>query len=384
MKLLLKPEFDLFVDRITAKAKEVKNIIQLQWGELAVKPPLDIIKFFKESYDHGYVRYTTPHGDNSLRQVLVDKLKRKNNVNADIENILVTVGGTAAINFAFRVVAGDGGYILTQDPAWFGYSGIAHIAGAKTIKAKESEYSYELFEKIYKKLKEENKELRVIVLNYPANPTGHIFDVHTLKEALDFSEDYDVLLLSDEAYEDFVFKGKHVSLGSLRGLDKVVSIYTFSKTYAFTGLRIGYAVGNKDLINAMAVAQVHTYISPPSINQYVARRILEEELEEPFVKKNLKILQKNLKLVMDYVEDHAWEMIEPKGGIYAFIRLPGVDSGNFSLKLLEKMNVAVAPGIDFGENWKDWLRITIARTEEEIQEGLDRISKLYSENSIKN
>jgi len=378
MKLLVEPRFDLYVDIITARAKSEENVIQLQWGELAAKPPEEIVEFFLEGYRKGKIRYTAPQGDIELREAIRDKVRKKNRINVDVDNIIVTVGGTAAINFVFRIIAGDGGYIIIQDPSWFGYTGIANYVGARTMRILEIKYGYEEFKKAYEEVRAKGGELRGIVLNYPANPTGYVFDTEIMREAIDFAEDYDILIISDEAYEDYVFEGEHTSIGSIRGINNVLSVFTISKTYAFTGLRIGYAVGPEEIINAMATAQVHTYISPPAINQYVAMRILRENLDRPFVEENLKLLRKNLKIVRDFVYENSWEMVEPKGGIYAFIRLPGIKSQNFALKLLEEEKVAIAPGVDFGEKWTDWIRITIAKSEEEIVEGLSRIKKLYA------
>ena len=379
MRLLVEPKFDLYVDIITSKAKSRANIIQLQWGELSASPPKGVSDFFIEAFDKDYLRYTSPHGDVGFREAIREKLAKKNKITADIENILVTSGGTAAINFAFRVIAGDGGYILIQDPSWFGYPGISNYVGAKTVRLPELKYGYEEFENIYKSVRDRGGELRMIVLNYPSNPTGYVFDEETLKSALDFAEDYGVLLLSDEAYEDYVFSGTHTSIASIKGLEHILSIFTLSKTYAFTGLRIGYAVGPKELIDSMAVAQVHTYISPPSINQYVAMRILQADMDRSFIEENLRMLKHNLKIVMEAIEENGWDFIEPRGGIYAFIRLPRIKSHKFALRLLEEKKVAVAPGVDFGDRWIDWIRITIAKATDEIVEGLNRISQLYRE-----
>ena len=114
------------------------------------------------------------------------------------------------------------------------------------------------------------------------------------------------------------------------------------------------------------------------INQYVARRLLEENIAKEIVKENIKLLKENLRIVKEFTEKNGWEISEPKGGIYAFIRLPGIDSVEFSLKLLRYEKVAVAPGADFGDCWKDWLRITIAKSKSELLEGLRRIEKQYN------
>jgi len=377
MKLLFEPKFDLYVDIITSEAKKSRDIIQLQWGELASVPPERVKDFFVEAFEKGLTHYSLPHGDLMLREVIRRKLRERNGIVADIDNIIVTAGGTAAISFVFRVVAGDGGFIIVQDPSWFGFSGIARYVGARIVRLREYDYSYEALERAKSEIRRLGGELRIVVMNYPSNPTGYVFDIETMKEVIDFAEDNDILILSDEAYEDYVFEGKHISIASIKGFSHIVSVFTISKTYSFTGLRIGYAVGPKKIIDAMALAQVHTYISPPSINQYVARRLLEENIAKGIVEKNLKLLKQNLAVVKEFVEANEWEIIEPKGGIYAFIRLPGINSAEFSLRLLREEKVAVAPGIDFGENWKEWLRITIAKSKEEIQEGLKRISRFY-------
>ncbi len=370
-------KFDLYVDIITEKAKRMRGVIELQWGELSASPPVEIEKYFVEAFKGGYVRYTSPYGDLRLREVICEKLKRKNGIEADVDNVLVTVGGTAAINFAFKLLAGDSSYVLIQSPSWFGYAGIAEYVGARIVRLKESEYSYESFREIYEKIRSKGGQLKAIVLNYPSNPTGHIFSMDVLKQAIEFSEDHNVILISDEAYEDYVFEGRHISIGSLGSLENILSVFTLSKTYAFTGLRVGYVVGGKEMIASLAVAQVHTYISPPSVNQYVARRVLEDRLEEIYLKRYLDHLKLNLEYVRKFVREHSLQMVEPKGGIYAFIRLPGVDSAKFCLRLIEEEKVAVAPGVDFGGEWTEWIRVTIAKSREELEEGLHRIAKLY-------
>ena len=111
----------------------------------------------------------------------------------------------------------------------------------------------------------------------------------------------------------------------------------------------------------------------------MAKRILEERLEEFCVRENMKMLTEGLRIVRDFVEEKGWEMVEPRGGIYVFMRLPRIDSAEFCMRLLEKEKVAVAPGVDFGPRWREWIRITIARPSREIEEGLNRIYRLYKE-----
>ena len=366
-------------DRIIAKARE-KAAIRLQWGEPAFKLPIDVKERIKnaltEAIDKGLTRYTSPAGLEELRSIIVDKLKEKNKINASVEEIVVTVGGTAALSFIFKILAKDN-FIVIPDPGWFAYPPVAHIVGADIIYVPEERYGYEELLKAKAEAERRGKKLKAIVINSPSNPSGYIYSKAQLKEILDFAEDYSIFVISDEVYEDFVLKGKHVSAASLNK-ERVLSVFSLSKTYSLTGLRIGYIVApDESLAKKIAIAQLHTYVCPPSITQYVAMICIREKIEGMYIKEWLKGIEENVEYVAKALLERNIRWREPMGGIYVWFPLPKVDSAKFAEKLLEEKGVGVAIGEDFGTRWQEYIRVLSAVDGQVFREGLTRIFDLY-------
>lgn len=368
-------------DRITARARR-KNALRLHLGEPDFPVPSyvkeEIIGFFKESIEKGYTRYTDPRGIRELREVLSEKLHRKNKIDAEPSQIVVTAGGTAALSLIFRLIAAND-YVAIPDPAWFAYPSIIRVAEAKIVRIPENSYNYETLSKITEELRKKEGELKAIVVNSPSNPTGYVYSREELREIIDFAEDYSVFVISDEVYEDYPLTREPISVASINS-EKVFSVYSMSKTYGLTGLRIGYLVApNKELARKITIMQLHTYVCPTSMAQYIALRCIEEKIEEKLLPIWLKEIKTNISLTRKRLSEENIEWKEPMGGIYAWIGLPSIDSWIFARELLEKKLVSVAVGEDFGPRWKSYIRILLAVSNEKYSEGFSRILEFYKE-----
>ena len=368
-------------DRITAKSREI-SCIRLHLGEPALRFPSVVRGRIKEALiealERGVTRYTPPAGLTELREVLVDKLRDRNRIDADLNEIVVTAGGTAALSLIFRFFAKNS-FVAIPDPGWFAYPSIIRVAEADVIHVSEQEYGYEALLKAREEAKKRNKELKIIVVNSPSNPTGHIFNKEQLREIIDFAEDYSVYIVSDEVYEDFIMTGEHVSLAAL-SKEHVFSVFSLSKTYGLTGLRIGYIVApDREKARKLTVAQLHTYVCPTSFAQYIALVCIRERIEREYINQWLETIKMNVEYIDELLMERNIEWTRPLGGIYVWFPLPNVDSWEFALKLLEEKRVSVAVGEDFGTKWNEYVRVLTAVDTQLFREGVNRIFRLYDE-----
>ncbi len=364
-------------DRVIAKAK-APDIIKLSWGEPAFPPSKKIREALLEAFNKGYTRYTPPAGLQELREAISDKLRRKNKIDTDPSEIIVTVGGTGALHLIFRLIA-KGEVITIPNPGWFAYPSVIRVAEANLVWIDEKKYGYEALQKAREGLKRKGKELKAIVINSPSNPSGYIFSEKQLKEILDFAEDYSAYIISDEVYEDFILEGKHISIASIKK-DCVFTVFSLSKTYALTGLRIGYIVApDKQIAKELTILQLHTCVCPTSFAQYVALVCIRDRIEEEYISKWISVIKENIQYLDKKLKERGITWEKPKGGIYAWFPLPRIDSKKFAFELLEKKKVAVAVGADFGTKWDEYIRITTAVEPEIFREGIDRILQYYDE-----
>ena len=377
-------DFDKFVtktDRITARSRRFE-CIRLHLGEPTFEFPSVVKEKLKEALvealDKGVTRYTPPAGLVELREVIADKLWEKNGIDADSREIIVTAGGTAALSLVFRFFSKDS-FVAIPDPGWFAYPSIIRVSGADVIYVPEQEYGYEALLRAREEARKHDKELRIIVINSPSNPTGYVFNKEQLKEIIDFAEDYSVYIVSDEVYEDFILRGENVSPASL-SREHVFSVYSLSKTYGLTGLRIGYLVApDREIARKLTIAQLHTYVCTTSFAQYVALVCIREHIEKEYIDQWLKTIRDNINYIDELLIRRNIKWRKPIGGIYVWFPLPNVDSWEFALKLLEEKRVSVAVGEDFGTKWNEYIRVLTAADAQVFRKGVKRIFELYDE-----
>ena len=342
---------------LKAKAleEEGKKIIHLEVGEPDFQPPKEVKTALEEVYDKGYGKYGSPKGITELRKALASR------ENCSEENIMVCPGARFAVYLAITTLLNPGDEIIVIEPAWPAYKDCALNAGIKvrTIKTTlETEWE-PTTEQIDNAM---NENTKMIVLNYPNNPTGKIIAKPTYHLLLQRAKQQDLYVLSDEIYSDYTFSG--LMDMRIRDYEKTIITQSFSKSHAMTGYRIGWVVAEPSIIEKMSKLQALSLTNISEPIQYAALQALKADTSE-----NSKIINSRLKALIKSAKDIGLEFIEPDGAIYLFAKTKhkNFDATKFSEKLLEH-GVAIAPGEGFGD-YKEFFRIT-AIDETKLMKGM--------------
>ena len=353
-------------------AFEKSNVIHLEAGEPDFSTPEHIAEAGIRAIQEGYTKYTPGAGFLSLREKIVDKLWRENAIRSAVENVIVTPGGVAAMTSAVLTLAHSNDEVLVPDPGWPNFYSAISLAGAVPVP-----YSLDPrngFMPSLDELREKATErTKLMIINSPSNPTGAVYSPDMIRTLAEFAVEKDIYLLSDEVYEHFVFEGKQLSPGSICEDGRVISIFSFSKTYAMTGWRVGFAVADEKISSLMGVLQEPLNSCVSGISQKAAEAALSEpqtcvqEMRESYRdRRDMAVNILDFQGALGYI---------PAGAFYALVDISksGMGSQIFAEELLEQMDVAVAPGSAFGEVGENYVRISLATEKSKLQEGLERI-----------
>ncbi len=358
---------------------EMKDAISLGVGE----PDFDTPWFIRDegiySLEKGKTFYTSNAGLKDLRKEIAAYIKRTQALNYDPDNeIIVTVGGSEAIDIGLRAVINPGDEVIIPQPSYVSYEPCALLSGAKPViinlKA-ENEFRLtpqELIEAITEKTK-------VLILPYPNNPTGAIMEREDLEKIAKIVVEKDILVMSDEIYSALTYKGRHVSIASLEGMkERTILINGFSKAYAMTGWRLGYACGPKDIIKQMTKIHQFAIMCAPTTSQYAAVTALKKG-DEAVEQMRLSYNQRR-RFLMNAFKEMGLDCFEPYGAFYVFpcIKEFSMTSEEFATKLLMEEKVAVVPGTAFGDCGEGFLRISYAYSLENLKEAVSRIHKFVN------
>jgi len=361
-------------------ANEMDNVISLSIGEPDFKTPWHIRQKGIESLEKGKTWYTPNRGLSQLREEICKYFERRFDVTYSPEtDVLVTVGGSEAIDGALRCIAEEGDEILIPQPSFVCYEPLTAMAGATPViietKA-ENEFRLtpeELEEKITDKTK-------MLILPFPNNPTGGSMRKEDYEAIAPIIEKHDLLVLSDEIYAELSYGMKPVSFASIKGMkERTIVISGFSKSYAMTGWRLGYALGPKEIIAQMTKLHQYAIMSAPTTAQYAAIEALRngdsdiEEMREQYDMRR--------RLIVDSFNAMGLSCFEPKGAFYVFpcIKSTGLSSEDFASKLLLSKRVAVVPGNAFGDCGEGFVRVSYSYSLSHIKEALKRIKEFITE-----
>ncbi len=371
------------IRKLIDMVNEIPNVIGLHAGEPDFDTPAHIRESAKKALDEGYTHYTYTAGLPELRAAIAEKLMKENNIRADPETeITVTVGGFAAIFATLQAVINPGDEVIIPEPVWPSYEGLVKLAGGKPVLFQLKAPSYSLNTDLLKETITERT--RMVIINTPNNPTGAVYRPKELTALASIAKKHDFLVLADEAYEKIIFDdARHFSIASLAGMkERVVTVNSFSKTYAMTGWRVGYVVANGQI--TAGLRRIHSYtvscVSP--ILQKAAFTALTAS--QDCVQQMVKEYKERRDIVVEAVSNiSGFQCTKPKGTFYLFPDIQGV--GLPSVKLAELMlreaRVATIPGSAFGKSGEGHLRMSIAVFRNDLLEAIKRIENFMKSSS---
>jgi aminotransferase len=366
------------IRRLFSLAQGIPGVISLGIGEPDFVPPLHVRDAAKQAFDEGRTHYMHTAGIPELRVALMKKTKRDYGLSYDPESeVLVTVGGTEAIFLALLTLTNPDDEVLVLDPGFVCYKpSILMAEGIPVSVPLLEENGFALNVEAVMSLI--TKKSRVIITNSPNNPTGSVFSHNDLAELAKLAVEHDLIVISDEVYEKMTYDGaKHYCLATFPGMrERTIVVNSFSKTYAMTGLRVGYALGPKELIAPMMLAHQFTTACVSGPAQYAAISALEgpqncvKDMVQQF-KRRRRLLHARL----DEIDGFRCGL--PKGAFYMFPNIEEFEmsSKEFADYLLESAKVVTVPGSAFGECGEGYLRFSYATAYEKIEEALGRIEK---------
>jgi aspartate/methionine/tyrosine aminotransferase len=352
--------------KVSEMASRGKKVYPLAIGEPSFSTPKAIITKAYESMRAGATHYVSSYGLPEVREAIRDKVRRHNDIDADISNTMF-VSTKLAIYASIVAVAEVGGQVLIPDPGYF-YSQPVVLAGASPVWYRLAEdYSLDLDE-IRKKA---TGKTRAIIVNTPSNPTGKMLRRGELKALLEFCKQKSITVISDESYEDLVYDTKHVSIGSFEpGPSSVISLFSLSKSYAMTGWRAGYVVADSQTIRTMVKFIEHTLSCFPPFIQYASAYALRSGGAST-LRFRVELHERRALIERMMRRIPRLQFARAEGAFYAFPRYDArVNSIEFSRTLLESKGVAVLPGSIFGPAGEKHLRITFAAPRGTIEVGM--------------
>lgn len=353
-----------------------KDIITLGVGEPDFITPWHVREACVYSLERGYTSYTSNAGTPELREAIAEYLDTSYQVKYNPKDeILVTVGGSEAIDLALRALIEPGDEILVPVPCYISYSPIASIGGGIPVEIET--YARHEFKLQAEDLKAKiTPKSKVLILNYPSNPTGGIMTYEDWLPIAKIVEEHDLIVISDEIYSELTYGQKHVSFASIPGMkDRTILVNGFSKAFAMTGWRMGYACGHPDLIYAMLKIHQYTVMCAPVMGQVAALEALKNGLTEK--DQMVESYNQRRRLIVQGLRDIGLDCHEPQGAFYAFpsIASTGLSSEEFAQRLLLEAKVAAVPGNVFGAGGEGFLRCSYATGVNQLNEALNRMEQ---------
>ena len=364
-----------FFDLVT----EMGDVISLGVGEPDFDTPWHVRDEGIYALEKGRTFYTANAGLKELRQEISNYIKRTQNIEYNPNNeIIVTVGGSEAIDIGLRALINDGDEVIIPQPSYVSYEPCAILANAKPVIINlKSENNFRLTpEELSNAITDRTK---VLILPFPNNPTGAIMDREDLEKIARIIKEKDIYVMSDEIYSELSYKEKHVSIASLEGMrERTILINGFSKAYAMTGWRLGYACAPKEIIKQMNKIHQYAIMCAPTTSQYAAVDALKNgDKDIEFMRKSY---DQRRRYLLNAFKQMDIECFEPFGAFYVFpcIKEFGMTSEEFATRFLEEEKVALIPGTAFGESGEYHLRISYAYSLDNLKIAMERLSRFVN------
>lgn len=366
-----------------AYSSEIPDAIHLEVGEPNADTPLHVREAAAKALHSGFTHYTPNAGLVSLRESLIVHLNRKYALSPKVDEVVVTPGAVTAIAVSLLTLVDTGEEVLTPDPGWPNYEQM--ILGQESIPVRYKLNPEKGFKPDINHLeKVVTENTKVLLINTPGNPTGAVLNEDDIKELLEFALKHDLYVVSDEVYDGIVFEGNHLCVKTFDTENRVISIQGFSKNYAMTGWRVGFAVAPLNVALTMAKVLEPIVSCASSISQKAAEAAITGP--QVFVENMQKIYKERRDFAYQLFTEADIKAYKPKGAFYMLIDMSdtGLAPKDIALNLLKEEKVAVAPGETFGPSSKHMIRISFAAEDSHLIEGVKRICRFVKRYKEKN
>ena len=353
-------------------AREVPDVIRLEVGDPDFITPAHIIEAAARAALEGYTGYPPSAGYPRLRELIAEKVTRRNHLPTTADQVVVTTGGGGGLFTTFLALLNPGDEVLVSDPVWSGYPAQIHLQnGVVTRFPLDRQSGFGLDpDAIERSITPRTK---VLVINSPCNPTGAVYRAAELKRVVEIAERHDLWVISDECYDEIILEGEAVSLATLGARDRIITVFTFSKTYAMTGWRIGYVVTTPELAAVIGKIQEPVVASASSLSQKGAEAALLGP--QDVVGKMVDSYRERRDLAMELLDGEGIGYVRPHGAFYLMVDTsPAGDSLEFAQNLLREEHVGTVPGSAFGPGSEGMVRVSLASSKKDLEVGLKGLS----------
>jgi aspartate/methionine/tyrosine aminotransferase len=352
------------------QALALPGAIRLEIGDPDFATPAHVVEAAAEAARAGFTHYAPGAGLPSLRGLIAGKVTARNGFACAPEQVVVTTGACGGIHAALMTLLDPGDELLVPDPGWTTYVPMAHSAGVRVVPYPlDRSRGFALdAAAVEERL---SPRTRAVVVNSPGNPTGAVAGPAQLERVLERTAARGLWLISDECYEDLVFEGRHVSPAALGDLERVVSVFSFSKSYAMTGWRVGYAVAPAPVAALLARAQEPLVASASTVSQKAAEAALQGPQDVVATMRETYRRRRDRALAL--LDAQGVGYVRPAGAFYLMVEVGPDDA--FAERLLRERHVAVVPGAAFGAEAADMVRVSLAAADDAVATGLERLAE---------
>ncbi len=359
-------------DAVAKLRKEGREIISLSVGEPDFDTPLPAREGAKKALDEGKTHYVSAWGIPELREAIAAKSRDENDIPIQAANVLVTPA-KQAIMYAILGLVEKGDEVLLPDPAWVSYEPLIALAGGTAVRVPATiETEFRMTPEAI--AEHVTPRTKMLITNSPSNPTGGVATKDDVQGWADLARDHDFWLMSDELYEKVLYEGQHHSPAAIPGMmERTLVVNGFSKSYAMTGWRMGWLIGDKPVLNQLIKLQQHSLTHPAAYSQYGALEALRMD-QQPVRDMVTEFRARRDIMVKGLREIPGWEVNEPRGAFYVFPKFNHkVTSMEMAERLLHDGGIAVTPGIEFGPHGENHLRLSYATSQDNLKRSLERI-----------
>lgn len=366
------------IRRVFDEAAKFPDCIRLEVGEPSFGTPAHIKEAAVNALAENFTKYTANAGIPELRSAIVDKLRIRNGISVDSNDVVVTTGGVAACFTALAAMVNPGDEVLLADPSWPNYAQMTVLLGVKAV-----HYRLRLENDLIPTVEDIERcitpKTKVLIMNSPGNPTGAMTPLPRLREILELAHRHNLWVISDEVYDEIWFDTPPHSLQPLDTQERVVSVFSFSKTYAMTGWRVGYLTGASEIVAHVLRAQEPTTscVNSPAQRGAVAALLGDQHC----VADMRSAYASRARLVTKILDDHRVPYARPTGAFYAMVDISGARMSDldFVSRMITERRVAVVPGSAFGPESGNVVRVSLASSESDLQNGVTRLASAVSD-----